>query len=151
MRFRNGDTLVARITPCLENGKTAFVNFLAPDEIAWGSTEYIVLRSKDPIPAYWTYLLARSDDFRAEAIQSMTGSSGRQRVQQSAITGYKVVNASTNVYSAFGSIVQPMADRIDANIAQSRKLAALRDLLLPRLLSGEIRVPLAEKAVEAAL
>jgi len=49
-RFLNGDTLVARITPCLENGKTAFVDFLKPDEIGWGSTEYIVLRPKPPYP-----------------------------------------------------------------------------------------------------
>ena len=49
MRFANGDTLVARITPCLENGKTAYVDFLRDDEIGWGSTEYIVMKPKHPL------------------------------------------------------------------------------------------------------
>jgi type I restriction enzyme S subunit len=65
MKFKNGDTLLARITPCLENGKTAFVNALADDEIGWGSTEYIVMRSKPRLPLEYSYFLARSEDFRA--------------------------------------------------------------------------------------
>jgi type I restriction enzyme S subunit len=80
MRFAKGDTLIARITPCLENGKTAFVDFLQEDEIGWGSTEYIILRPKPPLPEEFAYCLARSEAFREFAIQSMTGSSGRQRV-----------------------------------------------------------------------
>jgi len=80
MRFVNGDTLVARITPCLENGKTAYVDFLADDQTGWGSTEFIVLRPKPPLPSEFAYCLARSNEFREFAIQSMTGSSGRQRV-----------------------------------------------------------------------
>ena len=59
MRFINGDTLVARITPCLENGKTAYVDFLPEGEIGWGSTEYIVLRGKPPLPTTYTYFLAQ--------------------------------------------------------------------------------------------
>lgn len=77
-KFRNGDTLLARITPCLENGKTAFVDFLDKDEGAVGSTEFIVMRSKILNP-YMVYCIARSDSFRTEAINSMTGSDGRQR------------------------------------------------------------------------
>jgi type I restriction enzyme S subunit len=80
VRFMNGDTLVARITPCLENGKTAYVDFLRDGQVGWGSTEYIVLRPKSPLPHEFAYCLARSAEFREFAIQSMTGSSGRQRV-----------------------------------------------------------------------
>jgi type I restriction enzyme S subunit len=58
-RFKNGDTLIARITPCLENGKTALVDFLNDGEVGWGSTEYIVLRSLSPLPIEMSYLLAR--------------------------------------------------------------------------------------------
>src|SRR5258708_39986942 len=76
-KFMNGDSLVARITPCLENGKTAFVDFLQDGDIGWGSTEYIVLHPKPPLPAYFGYCLARSDEFRNHAIQNMTGTSGR--------------------------------------------------------------------------
>ena len=81
-KFKNGDTLFARITPCLENGKTAFVQFLPTDDaVACGSTEFIVLRSRTLCPEF-VYLLARSDAFRDNAIKSMTGASGRQRVQE---------------------------------------------------------------------
>lgn len=85
-KFSNGDTIMARITPCLENGKTAFVDILAPNEIAFGSTEFIVLRAipgiSDP---QFIYYLATSPSFRNIAIKSMVGSSGRQRVQQSVL------------------------------------------------------------------
>ena len=83
LKFRNGDTLLARITPCLENGKTAFVNILDSNEVAFGSTEYIVMRAVPnlSLPLY-VYYLSVSNNFRAHAIKSMTGTSGRQRIQQ---------------------------------------------------------------------
>lgn len=85
-KFRNGDTIMARITPCLENGKTAFVDILGKDEVAFGSTEFIVMRAREGIsdPQY-IYYLATSPWFRNIAIKSMVGSSGRQRVQQSVL------------------------------------------------------------------
>ena len=76
MKFVNGDTLVARITPCLENGKTAYVDFLKDGQVGWGSTEYIVLRPKPPLPKQFAYCLARNQRFRNFAIQHMTGTSG---------------------------------------------------------------------------
>lgn len=81
-KFRNNDTIMARITPCLENGKTAYVNILEPNEIAFGSTEFIVLRNRVgiTIPEY-VYYLATSTEFRKKAISLMSGTSGRQRVQ----------------------------------------------------------------------
>ena len=85
-KFRNGDTIMARITPCLENGKTAFVDILEKDEVAFGSTEFIVLRAKEGISdPQFIYYLAISPSFRNVAIKSMVGSSGRQRVQQSVL------------------------------------------------------------------
>lgn len=92
MRFINGDTLVARITPCLENGKTAFVDFLQDGQVGWGSTEYIVLRPKPPLPEEFAYCLARSEGFRDFAIQSMTGSSGRQRVPAESLAHFQLVH-----------------------------------------------------------
>ena len=87
-RFRNDDTLLARITPCLENGKTAFVQLLPKDAVGWGSTEFIVMRAIPPIPAEYPYLLSREEGFREHAIQSMTETSGRQRVQVDALASY---------------------------------------------------------------
>lgn len=85
-KFRNGDTIMARITPCLENGKTAFVDILREDEVAFGSTEFIVMRAKEGISdPQFIYYLATSPSFRNIAIKSMVGSSGRQRVQQSVL------------------------------------------------------------------
>ncbi len=78
-RFVNGDTLVARITPCLENGKTAFVDFMNNGEVGWGSTEYIVIRPRPRLPPVFAYFLGRTEEFRQHLIANMTGTSGRQR------------------------------------------------------------------------
>jgi len=144
-RFTNGDTLLARITPCLENGKTAFVDFLAPNEVGWGSTEFIVLRPKPPLPAEFGYCLARDPDFREFAIQSMTGTSGRQRVQPEALARYLLVVPSDGVAKAFGALVESWFRKASASERESRTLAALRDALLPKLIRGEIRVKEAER------
>ena len=79
-KFRTGDTLMARITPCLENGKGALFSHEHGDKPAWGSTEFIILRPTSPVPELWPYLLMRDAGFREYAIQNMTGTSGRQRV-----------------------------------------------------------------------
>jgi type I restriction enzyme S subunit len=149
MKFVKGDTLVARITPCLENGKTAFVDFLNDGQVGWGSTEYIVLRPQLSIPLEFAYLLARSDEFRAFAIQRMTGSSGRQRVPVDSLAKFAIACPESNspIFQKLGDIVSPMFDRISASMKQSRALAALRDTLLPKLISGELRVPDAERIV----
>jgi type I restriction enzyme S subunit len=150
MRFINGDTLVARITPCLENGKTAFVDFLQDGQIGWGSTEYIVLRPKPPLPTEYAYCLARSTDFRDFAIQSMTGSSGRQRVPAESLSHFVVTSPSKEVADLFGKSVSPFFARGRKAIEESRTLAALRDALLPKLISGELRVKDAERFLAEA-
>ncbi|MCY2994331.1 MAG: restriction endonuclease subunit S [Planctomycetota bacterium] len=145
MRFQNGDVLMARITPCLENGKTVLVDFLREDQIGWGSTEYIVLRSKPPLPRAHAYFLARSDDFRGHAIANMTGSSGRQRVPANCLHGYQIVVPKPEVAVAFGKLVVPILHRVRRNDEENRTLADLRDVILPRLMSGELRVRQAEQ------
>jgi type I restriction enzyme S subunit len=143
MKFINGDTLVARITPCLENGKTAYVDFLKGGEVGWGSTEYIVLRPREPIPSVFGYLLARSNEFRTFAIQRMTGSSGRQRVPPDSLSHYRLAAPATDssVFKAFGQIVNPLFERVQSAMEQSRMLSTIRDILLPRLISGELAIP----------
>ena len=140
MRFINGDTLVARITPCLENGKTAYVDFLNDGEVGWGSTEYIVLRPKPPLPEVYAYCLARTAEFRDFAIQNMSGTSGRQRVAASALEHYHIAIPDPATAAAFGDVARPLFEYIRAGKAESSKLATLRDYLLPRLLSGTVRV-----------
>ena len=140
-KFENGDTLLARITPCLENGKTAFVDFLDKGEIAGGSTEFIVIRPKDPLPDELGYLLARDELFRAHAIQNMVGTSGRQRVLVDCFDHYDIVIPDAAVAVEFGEIVRPLFSKIKAATLESETLAQLRDTLLPKLLSGELTVP----------
>jgi len=148
MRFVNGDTLVARITPCLENGKTAFVDFLEAGQVGWGSTEYIVLRPKSPLPDEFAYCLARGTEFRDFAIQSMTGSSGRQRVPAESLSHFCVVAAPKLIAELFGRLIKPLFAHAGAATKESRTLAALRDTLLPKLISGELRVKDAERIME---
>jgi type I restriction enzyme S subunit len=140
MRFINGDTLVARITPCLENGKTAFVDFLQDGQVGWGSTEYIVLRPKSHLPEEYAYCLARSAEFRDFAIQSMTGTSGRQRVPAESLAHFRVAVPSRPIADAFSRAVKPRFARASSAVRESRTLAALRDALLPKLISGDLRV-----------
>jgi type I restriction enzyme S subunit len=140
MRFQNGDTLVARITPCLENGKTAFVDFLDGDKVGWGSTEFIVIRPKPPLPPLYGYCLARTGEFRDFSIQNMSGTSGRQRVPATAMSHYFFAVPNEPVAAAFGQTIGPLFDLIRAGDEESSHLAALRDYLLPRLLSGAVRV-----------
>jgi type I restriction enzyme S subunit len=150
-RFRNGDTLLARITPCLENGKTAYVENLPKDAIGWGSTEFIVMRSRPPVPSPVSYLIAREPSFRQAAIQSMTGTSGRQRANADAISEFPVALPSNpKVWTALSEILDPIFAKIRANAVESQTLAATRDLLLPKLMSGEIRVKEAERLAETA-
>ncbi|MCL4506481.1 MAG: restriction endonuclease subunit S [Chloroflexi bacterium] len=145
MRFMNGDTLVARITPCLENGKTAFIDCLEPEQVGWGSTEYIVLHPKEPLPAEFAYCLARSTEFRDFAIQRMTGSSGRQRVPVESLSFFSVVVAPKPITHLFGKLVKPIFVRANVAAGESRTLATIRDILLPKLLSGTIRIEDADR------
>lgn len=90
-KIKNGDTIMARITPCLENGKTAMVNILDDNEIGFGSTKYIVFRAKNNITyPYFIYYLVTSDCIRNPAIKSMVGSSGRQRVQTDVVANLSI-------------------------------------------------------------
>ena len=139
-RFRNTDTLLARITPCLENGKTAFVQSLPEDTVGWGSTEFIVMRAMPPVPPEYPYLLGRDVDFREHAIQSMTGTSGRQRVQVDALAPYLLPFPPADVWATFSLLVSPMFADIEITRKESHSIAAQRDALLPRLVSGEVGV-----------
>ena len=149
-KFCNGDTLLARITPCLENGKSAFVDFLADCQTGWGSTEFVVLRPKAPLPEYLGYLLCRHPAFREYAIQSMSGTSGRQRIQNDVLGKYLLALPERAVASAFAEVVVSIQKSIAANHQTAQTLATLRDTLMPRLISGQLRLPEAQALVAAA-
>lgn len=139
-KFQNGDTLFARITPCLENGKTAFVDFLEPNEIGFGSTEFLILRAQDGYSNYWNYCLSRTNDFRSHAISCMVGTSGRQRVQNDPLMNFKIPLAPKAVYQMFEKNVASLFQKIRHNTIENQTLKSQRDALLPKLVSGEVRV-----------
>ncbi len=147
-RFMNGDTLLARITPCLENGKTGYVDFMSEGEIGLGSTEFIVMRSRPGVPSELSYFMARDARFRAHAIRNMVGTSGRQRVSAADASNYLVNKPDPIALRNFGRQASSAFAHMESLETQSRTLAALRDTLLPQLMSGRLRVKDAEKIVE---
>jgi type I restriction enzyme, S subunit len=115
-RFRNGDTLLARITPCLENGKTAYVDILDTNEVAFGSTEFIVMRAKPNITDNkFVYYLATSPFFREIAIKSMTGTSGRQRAQVSVLEKTTMKIPSLNEQKKIAETFSSLDEKIELN------------------------------------
>ena len=115
-KFCNGDTIMARITPCLENGKTAFVDILADGEVAFGSTEFIVMRAKANVSdPQFVYYLATSPIFRNVAIKSMVGSSGRQRVQQSVLDELELTVPPLEEQKKIGAFLAALDQKIALN------------------------------------
>lgn len=115
-KFQDGDTIMARITPCLENGKTAFVDFLDENEVGFGSTEFIVLRERKGISdAQYIYYLSISPQFRKIAISSMVGSSGRQRVQQSVLDELELFVPDINEQRRIANILNKIDEKIRIN------------------------------------
>ena len=115
-KFKNGDTIMARITPCLENGKTAMVNILEDNEIGFGSTEYIVFRAKNNITdPHFIYYLVTSDSIRNPAIKSMVGSSGRQRVQTDVVANLSINLPPLSTQQKIARILSSLDDKIELN------------------------------------
>ncbi len=115
-KFRNGDTLMARITPCLENGKTAYVSILDDGEVGFGSTEYIVFRNIEGVTdSKFVYYFVTSPWFREIAIKSMVGSSGRQRVQQSVLENLEVTLPPLEEQRRIAGILGSLDDKIELN------------------------------------
>ncbi len=130
MKFKNGDTIVARITPCLENGKTAYVDILDDGEVGFGSTEYIVIREKEGISdKHFLYYFSISPEFREIAILSMTGSSGRQRVQTEVVKDHYFLLPPLPEQKAIASVLSSLDDKIDLLHRQNRTLEAMAEAL----------------------
>ncbi|WP_392453111.1 restriction endonuclease subunit S [Streptococcus parasuis] len=128
-KFRNGDTLLAKITPCLENGKTAFVNCLQEDEIGFGSTEFIVLRAKENIDERFLYYLSISPEFRKQAISLMEGTSGRKRVNENALKISDFLIPDFEEQKKIANILSAIDDKISLNNQINEELEAMAKTL----------------------
>lgn len=106
-----------------------------------GSTEYLVAQPRRGTASAFLYSLLMSDEFRADVVARVTGTSNsHQRVKPGSVLEIDVVVPIVDVVTAFGDCTQRWFDKVHANLEQSRTLAALRDALLPKLMSGELRV-----------
>ena len=121
-KFRNGDTIMARITPCLENGKTAKVAVLDDGEVGFGSTEYIVFRAKDGVDEDFIYYLVCSPLVREPAIKSMVGSSGRQRVQTDVVQNLEIMVPDYEEQKRISGLLKSLDDKIAANTEVNKNL-----------------------------
>ncbi len=150
-KFNSGDVLLARITPCLENGKTGVVDFLEETEVGFGSTEFIVMRGKGELKTPFVACLSRDPVFRNHCKQSMVGSSGRQRVQNTCFSDFYIARPrESHLFTIFNTQTSGSFRKITANKEEANTLINLRDTLLPKLLSGQLRIPDAEKLVAEA-
>ncbi|MBF4478836.1 type I restriction enzyme, S subunit [Rhodococcus rhodochrous J3] len=147
-RFMNGDTLLARITPCLENRKVGYVDFLDDGEVGLGSTEYIVFRARPGVPKELAFFLVTSSRFRATAMQHMVGTSGRQRLSAADVAGFTLRKIEDSKLAEWGGEAAPLVKHLGSLRDENRTLASLREALLPRLMSGELRVRDGERLVE---
>ena len=129
-KFRNGDTIMARITPCLENGKTAMVNILDKNEVGFGSTEYIVFRAKEGLTTPdFVYYLVCSSLVRDPAIKSMVGSSGRQRVQTDVVENLEIDFPLLPDQARIASVLKSFDDKIALNNKINNNLEQQADAL----------------------
>lgn len=136
-KFQNNDTLLARITPCLENGKTAYVDILNEGEIGFGSTEFIVMRARQNISPYWVYCLARDENFRAYAISSMVGSSGRQRVHEKYLDDFIIKEIDIKKMKEFHGKVKPIFNMVKLKAKENKRISSILTILLSKLATVE--------------
>lgn len=139
-KFMNGDVVVARITPCLENGKTALITQLEEEEVGFGSTEFIVLRGKTRSLSAFGACLARSETFRKFAITNMTGTSGRKRIDAPVLKTYPMSIPPSELLVRFEEVCFSMFQQMTLNEQQTQELTTLRDWLLPMLMNGQVTV-----------
>ncbi len=148
VKFRNGDTVMARITPSLENGKTSYVDILNDDEIGFGSTEFIVLREREDISnKHFLYYLTISSEIRDIAILSMTGSSGRQRVQTDVVKEHELFVPPLPEQKSIAEVLSSLDDKIDLLHRQNKTLEQMAETLFRQWFVEEAGEDWGEKGV----
>ncbi len=128
-KFRNGDTLVAKITPCLENGKTAFVDILDENEVAFGSSEFIVLRATEHTFPLFIYYFARSPLFRERAISCMEGTSGRKRVNENTLKNFEFNFPNLSTQKSIAKVLSDLDAKIEVNNRINEELESLANTI----------------------
>ena len=151
--FRRGDILVAKITPCFENGKGAHLNSL-PTEVGFGSTEFHVLRAKPSIHPQFLYLLTTDIAFRQCGTESMTGAAGQQRVSADFVANYQMPLPPLAEQRAIATFLDRETAKIDALVSKKERLIELLQEKRTALISHTVtkgldpNVPIKDSGVE---
>ena len=132
-KFQNGDVLIARITPCMENRKAAIVSELKESEIAFGSTEFIVLRGSQQKLTFLFATLVRNEEFRAYAKTQMKGTDGRQRVDATALIDFEMAIPKEYVLRKIENDLSKLYNQMHIATAENSTLIKLQSLLLAKM------------------
>jgi len=138
-RFINGDTLFARITPCMENGKICQVRNLE-NGFGFGSTEFHILRGKDGVSdSDFVYYLSRWDEVRDHAEHNMEGSSGRQRVPKQAFDNLYLSLPPLPTQRRIAAILSCLDDKIDLLHRENATLEQMAETLFRQWFVAEAK------------
>lgn len=143
MHLREGDTIVGTVRP----GNRAFAYIHVPDASLTGSTGFAVLSPKKPHYASFVYLAVTRDE-AIERLANLADGAAYPAVRSNVVAETPCVIAPNEVIAEFSAVTKPMLERIEQNSQQAAPLAALRDTLLPRLISGRLRAREVEHHVE---
>jgi type I restriction enzyme S subunit len=139
--FKNGDVLLAKITPCFENGKKAIVKELK-NNIGFGSTEFHVLRPKEEVISEWIYYGVSLEDFRNKAKSQMTGTAGQKRVPKRVIESYTIPVPTKPIQEQIVKEIESrlsVCDRVEKTVKQNlSKIEYLRQSILKKAFEGKL-------------
>lgn len=148
--FSKGDVIFAKITPCMENGKSAIVGPLVND-IGYGSTEFYVLRCKEELNNKYLYHMVRNTTFRAEAKAVMTGAVGQQRVPKTFLQEYQLLLPTLPEQHEIVRLIDDLLARERAAQQAAEQALASIDLMKKSILARAFRGELGtNKASEAS-
>lgn len=151
VKFQFNDVVIARITPCLENGKTALITRLEKDQIGFGSTEFIVMRGRNIAIPYFTACFARSEIFRNYAITNLVGTSGRKRVDHKVLESFVMPIPPEDLLMKFEKLAKTFFVQMTNFTVENEKLISLRSWLLPLLMSDQLSIRDAEDHIAKIL
>jgi type I restriction enzyme S subunit len=136
--FLEGDVIFARITPCMQNGKSAIAKGLV-NGVGFGSTEFHVLRPGQKVTAEWIHCIVRQPSFRCEAMASFKGSAGQQRVSQTFLEAYEVPIPTLGEQRRIVAYLDSLQAQVDELTALQGATQAELDALLPSVLDRAFR------------
>ena len=148
--FQRNDVILAKITPCFENGKGAVLDAL-PTQIGFGSTEFIVLRASNALDRRFLYLLTFEAQFRRLGEESMTGSAGQQRISREFVANYPVAVPCRDEQVRIAEGLSAATSDVDATIDTAEREIALIQEFRTRIIADVVTGKLDVRTIAASL